>query len=328
MTHPGSSHNLDMVRAIAVSLVVGSHIAATRFEVESVGRVGVAVFFVHTSLVLMQSLERTGAAALPFYTRRAFRIYPLSVVIVAMLALANWLGGVPLSWAGVASNLALVQNITGHQSILAPLWSLPYEVQMYLTLPALHLLARRTNGATRVAGILASSVVVLAAAAALGVPTKLLAYVPCFLSGVLAYALPRRAILSPLWLVAIIAAAAVAVPALEAAGAPETPLLWGLCLALGFAIPACREVRASIVTRPASIVAKYSYGIYLTHLFAIFAGFRLFPSLPAWGSWLTFAVVLAALARVAYSFVEAPGIALGGRIAARTGLGARVRVSG
>ena len=52
---------------------------------------GVLMFFVHTSMVLMLSLERTrlsGRALFgAFYLRRAFRLYPFSMacVISAML---------------------------------------------------------------------------------------------------------------------------------------------------------------------------------------------------------------------------------------------------
>jgi len=50
------------------------------------GRFGVLIFFVHTSYALMKSLDRMNlrrnSLFLEFYIRRAFRIYPLSVLCV------------------------------------------------------------------------------------------------------------------------------------------------------------------------------------------------------------------------------------------------------
>src|SRR5580704_7033323 len=97
-----SSHdsNLNILRSIAVLAVFVSHalqvMARCRLgegraygvDTFALGRVGVLLFFVHTSLVLMQSLERTKLGGWPlmrhFYIRRAFRIYPLSVCLVLL----------------------------------------------------------------------------------------------------------------------------------------------------------------------------------------------------------------------------------------------------
>ena len=69
-----NSPNLDILRAVAVLTVVVDHLVPTlRFHgyevprsVQSltlhIGHAGVLAFFVHTSLVLMYSLERTGGA--------------------------------------------------------------------------------------------------------------------------------------------------------------------------------------------------------------------------------------------------------------------------
>jgi peptidoglycan/LPS O-acetylase OafA/YrhL len=79
------SANLDLLRSVAVLLVLVSHIpvalghADGRWGVVTLaGRYGVLMFFIHTSLVLMMSLERSerqGPALIRrFYIRRAFRI--------------------------------------------------------------------------------------------------------------------------------------------------------------------------------------------------------------------------------------------------------------
>jgi hypothetical protein len=84
--------NLDFIRAFAVLCVVLRHIASALaipstpwFQPQALGIFGVLLFFVHTSLVLMLSLDRQQhrrvTPAWRFYcsflVRRFFRIYPL-----------------------------------------------------------------------------------------------------------------------------------------------------------------------------------------------------------------------------------------------------------
>lgn len=45
----------------------------------------------------------------------------------------------------ILSNFLLVQNLTGAKPYPTVLWSLPLELQMYLFLPALYLLAKRIH---------------------------------------------------------------------------------------------------------------------------------------------------------------------------------------
>ena len=84
------SPNLDLLRSVAVLAVLADHVAATRGIAQKhiflwdLGSWGVLLFFVHTSFVLMMSLERLQFAGqqlyATFYIRRFFRIYPLSIV--------------------------------------------------------------------------------------------------------------------------------------------------------------------------------------------------------------------------------------------------------
>src|SRR5579862_2325059 len=146
------SHNLDLLRSCAVLFVFASHLmeAFPGFRIGGhqfsyLGLWGVLLFFVHTSLVLMFSLERQEQRLpgqpiyWPFLIRRCFRIYPLSILMVLFvvafaLPVGTMRGGqfLPIhpGWSGLVANLLLVQNIFGW-SVLAPLWSLPYEMQMY-----------------------------------------------------------------------------------------------------------------------------------------------------------------------------------------------------
>jgi len=166
------SANLDLLRAIAVVLVLAQHLARRMYVENFVGMptsswgvFGVLLFFVHTCLVLMYSMERSRLTGWPllinFATRRIFRIYPLSIIAV-LTALAlhldsdiNGIRGLSHGqFPGIvsaASNLLLVQNLTQVKSIVNVLWSLPFELQMYAFLPFLFLWIRRNSpqGAAR-----------------------------------------------------------------------------------------------------------------------------------------------------------------------------------
>lgn len=319
--------NLDGLRAIAVLLVVVSHLLLqltdggepVLYSFRTMGRVGVAIFFVHTTLVLMASLERHGAAAFPFYIRRFFRIYPLSAVIVLFFSLLQFAAHLPIDTAKLLSNLFLVQNITGHASFPRPLWSLPYEVQMYLVLPVLYRLTR-TQRPLMCAGL----VYIWSILMAFMLPSDLLAsklvlYVPCFLPGVLAFVLCRhaQAKTSPVFLFALIViGGALGIPMLVAAGIPEMPLLWGLCITIGLTIPVSRQLKNGLFASSSHLIAKYSYGIYVTHVLALGAIDGLVPG-PAIVQWAAMLILLPGLAYICYHGIEKHGVVLGARLATR-----------
>jgi peptidoglycan/LPS O-acetylase OafA/YrhL len=301
------SSNLDLLRAIAVIAVVLSHLPplaqaldGAAFHLHSLGVLGVCIFFVHTCYVLMLSMQREGGPRLPaFFIRRALRVYPLSIAVV-LIAHAR----TSESAAMTLSNLLLVQNLTGHASLPPPLWSLPYEVQMYLVLPALYALSVRPLFALWT----------LAAAASLGLfalgwSYHLLAYVPCFMSGVIAFKLPRGQ-RSPLVLFAYVAALAVAFPWLASLGAWEEVAAWPLCLGLGALIAKSRELRAPRLAAVAKVIARYSYGVYLMHSFCIELAFVRLRTL----QWPVFIASLCLTSYAAYHLIEKRGIALGVRL--------------
>ena len=205
--------NLDLLRSLAVTTVLADHLVPTlKFLIGydnpallaltlHIGHAGVLAFFVHTSLVLMYSLDRLdrsghGLLAVRFYIRRVFRIYPLSVFCIATALLLDipamtWRSTEPITWKVTLANLLLIQNLWTKQSVLGPLWSLPYEVQMYLVLPLLHRYARRSRSAI---GLLALFGIFCAIGTAIAVTSgrmNMAAYVPCFVAGVLCYALRR-----------------------------------------------------------------------------------------------------------------------------------------
>lgn len=323
--------NLDILRGLAVLLVVVDHsgkfLGLPPGPLNPLGGTGVYLFFVHTCLVLMLSLERqqarqTGGLSMTFYTRRFFRIYPLSVFFVLLVAgfsiPAHYIAGpfrvalLSPSWRELFSNLALSMNLTADRPILGQLWSLPIEVQMYVFLPPLYLLARRYGP------VLVSALWVFAALIALlhgwldfrgSARLSLIRYVPCFVPGVIAYTLwrsrPRfRAIF---WLPTLFVLCgfyyAIRTPAAS----------WLMCLAVGLAAPFFQQATARWLVIPAHYVAKYSYGIYLGHVLALWIGFNLVrgPFVIQTVLWL---VALVVIPVAAFHWLESPCITLGVRV--------------
>jgi peptidoglycan/LPS O-acetylase OafA/YrhL len=113
------------------------------------------VFFVHTALVLMWSLERK-PNTLDFYIRRVFRIYPLALlaIVIVMIFHAPDAGTPSLqpfhyadpTWRDVAIQATLVPNmLTDKWPIMGVMWSLQYEVEMYVLLPVLFFFLKKTS---------------------------------------------------------------------------------------------------------------------------------------------------------------------------------------
>lgn len=328
---PGQDPNLDILRSVAVlsvflthtlqvtaGLRLGEHFAYG-VETFSLGHIGVLLFFVHTSLVLMQSLERAGAklAGWPlirhFYIRRAFRIYPLSVCLVLLsivFAIPPDALNVTYRWFGVAwmsTNILLIQNLTNFSPVASPMWSLPYEVQMCLVLPLIFLFLRAPGNSSGLPLICVVGVL-------LSLFYPLFRYFPCFLSGVMAYTLigswqPRF----PAWLwcpaIAFAVALYVAAPFSDANWVKDVLV----CIAVGLSIPLFRG-NSGAIAAVAARIAKYSYGIYLCHTPLLWLLYRKL-TIPAWqrGIWLVFATGLVSVA--CYRAIEAPLIRLGTRVA-------------
>ena len=297
----GFSANLDLLRAVAVLLVLAQHLCKRLYierfagmPTSSWGLFGVLLFFVHTCLVLMYSLERRPLTGWPllknFATRRLFRIYPLSILaVVVALALhldsdINGIHGLsPGPFPGivsVASNLLLVQNLTQVKSIVNVLWSLPFELQMYALLPLFFLWIHKSANSPRrrLWPLLVIWVVSLAAAVAqphIHALSRLsiLAFIPNFLPGVIAYTLPHRprigSFLWPLFIISLVAAFA---------ARPNFSTGWGLCLLLGLMVPLFREIQVHLLRWISNRIATYSYGIYLSHQFCLWVVFGLLAS--------------------------------------------------
>lgn len=305
--------NLDFLRACAVMFVLVDHtlgclgyrtlLGADR---NWLGRTGVLFFFVHTCCVLMMSLERHKGEGFftSFYLRRIFRIYPLSIIAVLLAMIPPYAPA--LGVIGWLSNLALVQNLTFCGGAFGTIWSLPLEVQMYFFLPFVFLLARRSRTIWGLLALFAASVPV-----ALWQPyhvarASVLAFFPCFLPGVLAYWLFRHVRpMLPSWGVPVtIAGVTVAMMAHPGWTYPA----WTACLLLGLSIPLFRQISNPAVNRTAFEIAKYSYGIYISHSLLIVW----MP--PTWRSLPVYLVAVAGASVLSYHFIEHPMVRLGQRL--------------
>jgi peptidoglycan/LPS O-acetylase OafA/YrhL len=295
--------NLDFIRSVAVVSVVVDHtlksVGITKIGQISIvyfGIMGVMIFFVHTTLVLMWSLERK-PHTLDFYIRRAFRIYPLALAAIAITLLFR----APVSGTAehyfyyehtglkdILTQASLVPNLfNDFHPLMSVMWSLPYEVEMYVLLPVLYFFIRKNFAVWPLLLIW-----IMTVSLAQGVNRDSHNFgvaIGYFLPGAMAYIGFER------W---------------RHRG-------WVVCLLLGFGLPLFKQIQAQWLVNASHTVAKYSYGIYLTHPFAIVIGIYLFRGHPLWIRLLAEAVPLIVLPVLAYHLLEHPMIRMGSRIAAK-----------
>ena len=337
--------NLDILRSIAVLLVLLDHVlsmVASKHHLRVFhdfigcsGRLGVLLFFVHTSLVLNFSLARLQSSGWQlvrtFFVRRAFRLYPLSTVCVLLVVAFN-VPNTPLakgviqhSWTVLLSNLALTTDLTKSPTLLGPLWTLPAEVQMYVAMPILFMLLGRARS-PRVALVLW----LLAAAVAWMQPdiaTRLSSvdFAPCFIAGIVAYTLsglyPRR-IPGLLWMPFLLFMLYGFFIIQEAVpdGYVNMPLEWVFCLTLGLAIPLFHDSHLAVANDAAKRISRYSYGIYLFHFIALWVGCVVLGDLPEPLQWVVALAVVGVLSVGSYHLLEKPAIDFGARLYARQSL--------
>jgi peptidoglycan/LPS O-acetylase OafA/YrhL len=329
------SRNLDVLRAVAVIAVIVAHVGNVAQDTMytsglygPLGHAGVMLFFVHTACVLMGSLDRGGRASgwvRRFYIRRAFRIYPLAIATVLIVAIFRIPprpeSGSVFVWGGrlwLALNMILAQNLADATDALAVLWSLPIEVDMYVVLPLAFSLVAAHRSWVRALAAFVLALTLATAAAILGLTGPvgvLVRMTPCFMAGVLVYTLRGER-----WLrlrslhgaaVALVAGIVYCVLPVNRAW-PVSPVDWGFTAVIGILLIGTAETRESIMTRAAAVVAKYSYGIYLLHLVAFWFAFRVIGGvLPTTLVWLVAGAGTILLPWLGYHLVEAPGIVLG-----------------
>jgi peptidoglycan/LPS O-acetylase OafA/YrhL len=319
-------HNLDLLRSIAVMLVLLCHTAIWlghpllgEWITGHIGVFGVFLFFIHTSLVLMWSLERQ-PNVLSFYVRRIFRIYPLAIFLIfCSLAL-----GVNMSQGGInltpqhfaihaiVANLLLIQNLFFQPNIVGVMWTLTIEVQMYILLPVLFVFAHKERRIWPLVLLWAFTVLIDHTYFQPSVGNVLPTVIPDFLPGVIAYvAFMKFKPVLPSWTFAPFILLMLALYM----HAPSTAWSWPLALCIGLALPFFRQIKQRTLVSISHNVAKYSYGIYLWHEFGIKLSFHLLQSFGGVTKVSVELLITAAASILGFHFIEEPMIRLGNKFA-------------
>jgi peptidoglycan/LPS O-acetylase OafA/YrhL len=333
---PDFSANLDILRSLAVLLVLVAHVMGvvdTRHHLESwddyflcTGRLGVLLFFVHTTLVLNFTLARIRASGSElfrtFIVRRAFRLYPLSILcvllVVALSVPCQPLGVPPArpSWGLILTNLTLTTDLFNYPVILAPLWTLPIELQMYVLMPLTFMLLGTSRNPRVALGLWLLSALVGWLQLGLARWLPVIDCGPCFLAGTVAYALSTlytKRLPSILWMPFLLGVLCGFYVIQQ--GVPDNfgnmPLQWMFCLVVGLLIPAFHDSRLAIVNCLARLISRYSYGIYLFHCIAIWFGYAVLKDLPEPLQWLVVLASLSVLSIGSYHLLEKPAIDFG-----------------
>jgi peptidoglycan/LPS O-acetylase OafA/YrhL len=211
------------------------------------------------------------------------------------------------------------------------LWSLPLEIQMYLVLPALFLFAAHLKSSWGTIVLWSSAVAVWFS---LGLSTGMLPlseggirspveallkftrFMPCFLPGMVAYKLWRRPRMLPgfLWPVFLFLCS---VAFVLFSGSQPIQTGWFICFSIGLGVCLFGELKVSLLTRLAQSIARYSYGIYLLHYFAMWFAFVILKNLNAGLQITIFVATLVSLPVILYHSIEAPLIAAGVKISER-----------
>lgn len=313
--------NLDLLRAVAVLLVLAAHTigyaSGTTAVSYAMGQLGVMLFFVHTSLVLMQSLERQqvdGAALFrKFYIQRAFRIYPLAIVLLVGIYLLDD------QWTRFEFivNLLLVQNLFYARDMSDVLWSLPVEVQMYLMLPVLFVCFRHRPVKYLLLLWLVSVPVAYYVPTLVSARLNVFKFAPCFLAGVIAWRLQGRERL-PGWMWPLLLALACLAFILYGEPRSNNYGRWLVCLAVGLAIPWLHQLALPWLNRASKTVAQYSYGIYLFHYPILHFAFRTLEGMHPVLQWGLAGSLIVLLPYLGYHLVEHPMVKLGVAVSQRS----------
>jgi peptidoglycan/LPS O-acetylase OafA/YrhL len=141
---------LDALRGIAALCVVVDH--GNTLVLKSgqafwsqwldLGQYGVFVFFLVSGYIIPASLERKGSLR-QFWVSRAFRLYPLYLLAIALSVIGYETGYGTLRHAqytpvaAVASWLLMIPNLLSGPNVPNVTWTLSYEMAFYLLLAAL-----------------------------------------------------------------------------------------------------------------------------------------------------------------------------------------------
>jgi len=147
----GRFQQLDLLRALAISLVLFRHMSLLACSPHSVfgvmqntifrgGWIGVDIFFVLSGFLvsglLFREYQKYGAISFrQFFLRRGFKIYPAYWAMLSLGAIVAWCFGHAKPFSTYLISLLFLQNYGPF--VWAPTWSLAVEEHFYITLPLL-----------------------------------------------------------------------------------------------------------------------------------------------------------------------------------------------
>lgn len=183
-------NRFDVLRLLAAWLVLFSHCyplggrpgqepLASSWGIDTLGGVGVAIFFVLSGYLVTLSLERS-AGVLEFARRRALRIFPGLVVVVLLCTLLlgpllttlpqadYWLHSMTRDYLKTASAWHISYVLPGvfadnplANAVNGSLWSLPYELTCYVVLALGSMLPLTLRTKVTLATVLLTALVLL-----------------------------------------------------------------------------------------------------------------------------------------------------------------------
>ena len=294
---------LDGVRALAVLAVLLFHGEVAGF---GGGYLGVSVFFtlsgfLITSLLAAESAESGQIRFVAFYSRRARRLLPasllLALLVVVAAAVTDWFEGVAdlrshvvgsvlhvANWvllAGGGSYQDLLAQSSGAASPLEHYWSLAIEEQFYWLWPVAFAALWRVGRTPRGRMVLLGAVTAIFAIAA---PVIAIVWgsdaaywasparaAEILVGALLALVVASRPVSQRLWILAPVALAvlAICVVTFPTVGGPAyagwLPAIGVVSASLLLGLQVDSPVRAALSARPLVWLGKISYGIYLFH---------------------------------------------------------------
>jgi peptidoglycan/LPS O-acetylase OafA/YrhL len=141
---------LDALRGFAALCVVFDHgstllllpVRSFLYQWLNLGQYGVFVFFLVSGYIVPASLERKGSVR-GFWISRAFRLYPMFLLVLVLSAVAHATGHGTVANAGthpvaaVLGWLFMMQNLAAGLNVPVVTWTLSYEMVFYLLLAGL-----------------------------------------------------------------------------------------------------------------------------------------------------------------------------------------------
>ncbi len=281
----------------------------------------------------MASLERMDVSGLEhgtllaksFWIRRFFRIYPLAISVILIVPIFHIpvFPGAHYSWPGIGAylaNLAIAQNLTFSNPVQVVLWSLPLEVQMYCFLPFLYFVIRRTK--YRSLALWFISIILATTVPHHIARLSVLTFAPCFTAGIVGFDLSRTAkwkLPSWVWPIVILGSICLFGPIDNLSLYVPTKMYkaYVLSLLIGIAIPHVDLMKSPKLNRASHLVAKYSYGIYLSHTVVFWLAIYAMHDFHLWQRICVLVIGSILSPIVMFHALEHPFISLGSRISAR-----------